>query len=108
MSPYHWPVHEIGAEAERLYIRENLTTDQVGRRLHVSGTTVRAALRNRGVSMRPAGRHGRHVVPIGRCTLAARLKDSGLTFAQVAERLGTSQSTAYRLVNRGRKAITDA
>lgn len=102
MSPYMWPVHQIGAEAERLYTHENLTTEQIGRRLHVSSTTVRAALKNRGVPMRPAGRHGRHTIPIGRCTLAARLKNSGLTYAEVADRLGTSPSTAFRLVQRAR------
>lgn len=35
MSPYMWPVHQIGAEAERLYTHENLTTEQKGERSDV-------------------------------------------------------------------------
>lgn len=96
MKGFRWPVHEIGEDAERLYVNENLTTRQVGAMLHVSETTVRTALRNRAVQMRPAGRHGRRSLPIGQCTVALSLYDSGLTYQQVADRLKISLTTAHR------------
>ncbi len=86
---------ELGPEAKRLY-ESGLNVEQVADRFGVGKTATRHRLHEMGVKLRPSG--SRFVQFLTRVRLQAMYVDERRTMADIAEEIGCSIGTVYRLL----------
>jgi transposase len=89
----HRPPNPV--ELRRRYVADGLTPGQLATRYGVSASTVTRWLKDAGISRRPPGR--RSHAPAGE-ELRWLYQVGGLSTAQIGQRYGVSQQTAYRWV----------
>jgi len=86
---------EVGEEARRLY-ESGLGLKDVAGRLGACATTVSERLREMGVAIRPRGSRYLHVLTEDR--LRSLYVGEGRSVGSIAEEVGCSQGTVYRLL----------
>jgi hypothetical protein len=78
---------------------DGLSSDEIAKRLPITEVTVRNMLRRAGYTLRPRGGQKGHLrCPRIKTAEIVRLKDEGLNYAKIAEKLHTSRALVmYRL-----------